>query len=374
MLDKESGLLLSGNFGDWLAVFKMDNALASSSFFVRNLNVAAATARAIGLESDADKYEALAQSIGQAFVNQWWDAKTQRFRTSQGYQPALAIPLFAGICGSVVNISEACGQALVNITIQGECSGMHVHDSVPACLHAMHVTGGIMGAEALLPALSMAGRSDIALAVALQNDFPSWAAMTHDGSGTLWERWDGDLRDAEGSSRNHVMLSSVRTWAGVAVAGLSALAPAWSSVLIAPDWRIVHSDLNNISSSSCSVFAPAGTISTSWAASPPGGTGGKIIRLVISLPPGVTGVACVPCLDCSAAVITESATMVWNGSSGYVAGVAGIRSAKLQQAALLVNWALVYPGAAALDRAGTTANMATCFEIDSGDYAFESDQ
>ncbi len=66
--------------------------------------------------------------------------------------------------------------------------------------------------------------------------------------------------------------------------------------------------------------------------------------------------------------------MVWNGSSGYVAGVAGIRSAKLQQAALLVKWALVYPGAAALGRAGTTGVMAACFEIDSGDYAFESDQ
>ncbi len=376
LLDHQTGLLTNGNFGDWLAVLKVDNGLVSNAFFVRNLNVAAAAARAIGLESDAAKYDALAKTVSQAYVKQWWNATAQRFQTMQGLQTALALPLFAGICGAS-NISAACARALADVTVQGECQRPDDDASAPSCLYPMHVTGGIMGAEALLPALSMAGHGGIALAVALQTHFPSWAAMTRDGGGTLWEKWDGDLSDPEGSSRNHVMFASVRTWAGAAVAGLSPLVPGWSSVLVAPDWRIVHSNTSNISTSSCSVFAPAGTISTSWSASSPtshaSDAGEIIVRVVASLPPTVSGVVCVPCFDCHTAIITESSVVVWNGSSGFVPGVSGIRSADLQSASSLVNWRLVYPGAGAAVAAEDTNALSTCFQIDSGSYAFLSE-
>ncbi len=373
LLDEQTGLLTNGNFGDWLAVLKVDNDLVSNAFFVRNLNVAAAAARVIGLESDAAKYDALAKSVSQAYVKQWWNATAQRFQTAQGLQTALALPLFAGICGAS-NISAACGRALADITVHGECQRPYGDTSAFSCLYPMHVTGGIMGAEALLPALSMAGYGGIALAVALQTQFPSWAAMTRDGSGTLWERWDGDLSDPEGSSRNHVMFASVRTWAGAAVAGISPLAPGWSSVLVAPDWRIVHSNTNNVSTASCSVFAPAGTVSTSWSSSSQtshaNDTGHTIVRVVASLPPTVSGIVCVPCFDCRTAIITESSVMVWNGSSGFVPGVSGIRSADLQSASSLVNWPLIYPGAGAAIVGEHTAALSTCFEIDSGSYVF----
>ena len=354
-------------------MFKVDNPLASSSFFVRNLNVAAAAARALGLEPDAVKYEELSKTISVAFVKRWWNALTQRFETAHGLQSSVALPLFTGICGAS-NISVSCARALAEITIQGECLASHYHAPSSTCFHAMHVTGGILGAEALLPALSMAGRGDIAIAVALQTDFPSWAAMA--GSGTLWEKWDGDLSDPEGSSRNHVMFSSIRTWAGVAVGGLSALVPGWSSVLIAPDWRIVHSHSGSINASSCSVFSPAGAISTSWSVSPPTAprseTGDKIVRVTASLPPTVSGIVCVPCLDCSTATISESGATVWNGSSGFVAGVEGVLSASLQRPRFLVKWTLAYPGSGVPVDNGEIDAPSTCFEVDSGDYLFVS--
>ncbi len=379
MLDKETGLLLKGNFGDWLAVFKVDTVLVSSSFFVRNLNTAASIARVLGYHADAAKYETLAGAVSRAFIKQLWNSTAYRFQTSQGFQSAMALPLMAGICGIAAgpDVSAACAQAIVDITIQGECSASRDPVFDATCPHSMHVTGGIMGAEALLPALSMAGRSDIALAVALQSDYPSWAAMTHDGSGTLWERWDGDLGDPEGSSRNHVMFSSVRTWAGVVVAGLSALQPGWASALVAPDWHILHSDSLNISSASGSCFAPAGTVSTSWSTSRQtvrhNAQDHKSVRVAASFPPSVAGVVCVPCFACSSAVITESSTVVWNGSSGFQPGVEGVRSAALRYAHLLVEWPLAYPGAGASIATGDAGSLSTCFEVDSGDYLFESD-
>jgi len=381
LLDKDTGLLLTGNFGDWLAVFKVDSALVSSSFFVRNLNTVAAAARVLGYDADAERYEGWARAIGDAFIKQWWDSSLQRFKTAHGFQTSIALPLFAGICSSASeqNISTACARAVADVTIQGECpaatceSGMC---SEQACFYPLHVTGGIMGAEALLPALSMAGRSDVALAVALQPNFPSWSAMTRDGSGTLWELWDGALVDPEGSSRNHVMFSSVRTWAGVAVAGLSALHPGWTAALVAPDWRIVHSASNNISSAGSSVVTPAGIISASWSSSSQNlrhkTTAGSSVRVIASLPPPVSGIVCVPCFNCASAIITESSSIVWNGSSGFQPGVAGIRAAELQQAALLVRWSLAYPGAGASIAGGDGGGLSACFEVDSGSYLFES--
>jgi hypothetical protein len=378
LLDKDSGLLLTGNFGDWLAVFKVDNQLVSSSFFVRNLNTAAAAARALGLEADAETFESMRRAISAAFVKSWWNSTTLRFDTAHGFQASVALPLFAGICGSSlpINISQSCAQAIADITMQGECqvkrdSGDSTAD--PDCHHRMHITGGIMGAEALPPALSMAGHGDLALVVALQRDYPSWAAMTRDGSGSLWERWDGDLSDPEGSSRNHVMFSSLRTWAGVAVAGLSALSPGWSVALVAPDWRIVHSGLSNISTASCSVVAPAGVISTSWSSSSSGFSAERSVRVVASLPPTVSGIICVPCFDCSSAIITESAEIVWNGSSGFQPGVHGIRSAAIRNSNLLVNWSLAYPGAGESIAPDGHSLLSVCFDVDSGDYLFKSD-
>jgi hypothetical protein len=359
-------------------VFKVDNALVSSSFFVRNLNVVAAAARILGFNSDADKYEGLARAISQAFVKQWWNSTAMRFKTSQGFQSSLALPLLSGICSvsSESNFTQACARAMSDITIEGECHSTQDHDTTPTCLYPMHVTGGIMGAEALLPALSIAGRDDLALAVALQTDFPSWAAMTHDGSGALWERWDGDLNDPDGSSRNHVMFSSIRTWAGVAAAGLSTLVPGWSSVLVAPAWNIVHSTLASITNASCSVSSPAGKIYASWTTSSlpvsSGATGDKNIRVVASLPPSVSGIICVPCFNCHAANITESSMIVWRGSSGFQPGVAGIKSAKLRQANLLVNWSLAYPGAGSPIDTGEKGSLSVCFDVDNGHYLFES--
>ena len=122
-------------------MFKVDNPLASSSFFVRNLNVAAAAARALGLEPDAVKYEELSKTISVAFVKRWWNAVTQRFETAHGLQSSVALPLFTGICGAS-NISVSCARALAEITIQGECLASHYHAPSSTCFHAMHVTGG----------------------------------------------------------------------------------------------------------------------------------------------------------------------------------------------------------------------------------------
>ena len=49
-----------------------------------------------------------------------------------------------------------------------------------------------------------------------------------------------------------------------------------------------------------------------------------------------------------------------------------MRSADLREARLLVKWSLAYPGAGEPIATGDGV-LSTCFDVDSGDYVFESD-
>ena len=55
----------------------------------------------------------------------------------------------------------------------------------------------------MLQALVIAGRGDIALAMAMRDEKPSWGYMVKQGPGTIWETWDDTS-----NSHNHPMFTS----------------------------------------------------------------------------------------------------------------------------------------------------------------------
>jgi alpha-L-rhamnosidase len=68
--------------------------------------------------------------------------------------------------------------------------------------NAMHTTSGIIGIRCTLEALSQEGRSDIALAMALVDTYPSYGYMVtnqYEPATTIWELWDSD-REGPGMS------------------------------------------------------------------------------------------------------------------------------------------------------------------------------
>jgi len=106
----------------------------------------------------------------------------------------------------------------------GDTAGFVARCLVPAIVaNKTHVDTGIISTKFLMPLLSRAGRSDLALELALNEDFPSWAAMALVfNESTITEHWD-PVSNPSGngmSSRNHPAFGSVGSWLYQALLGV----------------------------------------------------------------------------------------------------------------------------------------------------------
>ncbi|MEV6103913.1 family 78 glycoside hydrolase catalytic domain [Streptomyces sp. NPDC051940] len=103
-----------------------------------------------------------------------------------------------------------------------------------------HLSTGFLGVDGLLPALTEAGRSDIAYRLLQHEDYPSWGYEIGKGATTVWERWnsinpDGSFNDVGMNSFNHYAYGAVGEWMYRTMAGVSAAEPGYRKVLIAPE-------------------------------------------------------------------------------------------------------------------------------------------
>jgi alpha-L-rhamnosidase len=139
-----------------------------------------------------------------------------------GQQTELALPLWLGI----VPASARAGvvQALVVDAID---------------THKGHVTTGIVGVRAIFEALSMNGRTDIALQLACGTTYPSFGWMVtnpDEPATTLWEQFGASTLagDQGDSSRNHIMFGTISAWYWKYLLGVTPLSPGFGRVSIAP--------------------------------------------------------------------------------------------------------------------------------------------
>ena len=84
---------------------------------------------------------------------------------------------------------------------------------------------GFVGTPHILHALSENGRTDIAYALLLQENFPSWLYSVKLGATTMWEHWDGinkegDMWSASMNSFNHYAYGAVADWLYEVAAGI----------------------------------------------------------------------------------------------------------------------------------------------------------
>jgi alpha-L-rhamnosidase len=140
-----------------------------------------------------------------------------------------------------------------------------------------HLDTGAIGTKWLLPVLTDAGYSDVALAVARQTTAPSWGAWRAAGATSTFEHWDLAAR-----SHGHYFLGTVDDWLTGSVAGLRPMEPGWKRFLVAP------AVCGPVGSASCSVRTPYGTAAVEWRAD------GDDVRLTVVVPPGTSADARLP--------------------------------------------------------------------------------
>ena len=252
---------LGNNYGDWLSVgADTPRALVAGAYRIRSVDLLGAAAHALGRHEDAARYRRTAQQLRELFVETFVDDDDRvQGSTQSGYLFALAWDL----------LPEARRQnAAAHLVDEIERSGRRL-------------TTGFLGANLLCPVLERIGRPDLAVALLLQREFPSWGYSIDRGATTIWERWDG-WTEAAGfqaiamNSFNHYSLGSVGEWLYRSIGGIDQAygSVGYHTVRIAP---LVVPELSPVKTW---LETPRGRVEVEWRVDT------TEVRLRVEIPPG----------------------------------------------------------------------------------------
>jgi alpha-L-rhamnosidase len=194
------------DYGDWLSIgAETPKELIGTAYFARSAQIVAESLGVLGRESEAEKYRELAAEVRGAFIAKYLDGQGRVMGNTQ--------------CGDLLALrfglvpEELRGAVVRHLVADIEAKGWHL-------------STGFVGVGQLLPALTDAGRPDLAYRLLVQDTFPSWLFSVRHGATTIWERWDGWTPergvhpDASMNSFNHYSLGSCGQWLFEGVAGI----------------------------------------------------------------------------------------------------------------------------------------------------------
>ncbi|MFI7394918.1 family 78 glycoside hydrolase catalytic domain [Streptomyces tendae] len=241
--DSTGHIRSAGGYLDWLNLDDQTPAdVLDTAFVAKSTREFAQMAAAIGRDDDAAAYQRRHEAIRSA------------------YQAA-----FIGADGTVKGDSQTSYiLTLTNDLVPADRRAAVVDRFVETLKRRdYHLSTGFLGVDGLLPALTRAGRSDIAYRLLQHEDYPSWGYEIGKGATTVWERWnsinpDGSFNDVGMNSFNHYAYGAVGEWMYRTMAGVSAAEPGYRKVLIDPEpgEGIDHVDFSH--------ETPYGTVRSAW--------------------------------------------------------------------------------------------------------------
>lgn len=261
-------------FGDWLdpasppddpGAARADPGVVATACAYRTLSTVARAAEVVGESGDAERFAALASRVRDAFRAHYVTEGIVRSDCETVYALALVFDLLADD--------------------DRERAGNRLADLVAASDH--RISTGFAGTPYVLDALADSGHSDVAFALLMQTESPSWLRPVTLGATTIWERWDsllpdGTVNPGEMTSFNHYALGAVADFLHRRIAGIAPLAPGYREISIAP---LVGGGLTW---AEASLDAPVGTIRVRWELD------GTAVRLEADIPRDCTAVIEVP--------------------------------------------------------------------------------
>lgn len=199
-----------------MAWFMEDKGEVGTAYLYRSAATLARIAQVLGRAEEASKYEAISDSVREAWRAAYLRADGTTATDSQAsYVRALSFGLLP---------EEARGHAanrLVELIREED----------------MHLGTGFLSTGDLLPVLVEAGLANVAYELLMRRSAPSWLNMVDKGASTIWESWEGI--DDEGNahdSLNHYSKGTVLRFLHEYTLGLrqDPGSVAWRSVIIAP--------------------------------------------------------------------------------------------------------------------------------------------
>ena len=233
-----SGMTAWG-LGDWVPVKSVSPVdLTSSTYYFVDVTILAKAAKLFGRSADHTKYTALAAKIKNAINAKYLNKVTGVY--GKGLQTELAAPLYWGIVPQQLK-----QQVAFNLAKRIEADNFHLDV-------------GILGAKAILNALSENGYADVAYKIASQETYPSWGWWIVNGATTLYENWDISAKND--ISLNHIMFGEIGAWLYKGLGGIKPdeAEPGFKNVLLHPDF------VAGLDSFEAKHSGPYGNIVSSW--------------------------------------------------------------------------------------------------------------
>jgi alpha-L-rhamnosidase len=226
----QDGLLFNTgfHFGDWVALDAKEgsyfgatpNDLSATAYYAYSTELLAKSARILGQEEDAKKYEKLRRDIGDAYAREFF---TPKGRLAARTQTAHILSLYFGLT------PEAYRKRTVDTLVELIAEQNN------------HLATGFLGTPYICRVLAENAHLDLAYELLLKEDFPSWLYQITKGATTIWEHWDGMKPDGtmwspDMNSFNHYAYGAVCDWVFSTVGGLDTdeERPGFSRSIIKP--------------------------------------------------------------------------------------------------------------------------------------------
>ena len=231
--------LTTWGLGDWVPVKSVSPVeLTSSVYYYTDASILAKAAKILGKQADFVKYSALANKIKNAINAKYLNTETGIY--GKGLQTELSVPLYWNVVPQNLK-----GKVAANLAQRVAADNYHLDV-------------GILGAKAILSALSDNGYPDVAYRIASQETFPSWGWWMVNGATTLYENWKIDAKSD--ISLNHIMFGEIGAWLYKGIAGIHPDQdhPGFKNVLLQPHFV---AGLNEFTATH---DGPYGKITSSW--------------------------------------------------------------------------------------------------------------
>ncbi|WP_455502900.1 family 78 glycoside hydrolase catalytic domain [Blautia sp.] len=224
----ENGLWQTGfQYGDWLALDKEESAdrtgatdkyMIANAYYLYVTELVKKTAEVLGKAEEAAKYGNLYETTLDAFQREYY---TETGRIVSETQTGAILSLYFNLA------REKDRKRILNTLITNIAN------------HKNHLATGFVGTPYICHTLSENGEHELAAALFMKEDYPSWLYAVNMGATTIWERWnsikpDGTFDESGMNSLNHYAYGSVGDWMYRKIAGLSQLEPGYKKFQVKP--------------------------------------------------------------------------------------------------------------------------------------------
>lgn len=225
---KPDGTLDHCIYGDWVDTASIgansrnfgatSRPLMGTAYFYRNCRIVQRAAALLGKADDERRFGQLADRVGKAFNDRFFDPKTNRYESNT--QCSYVLPLAFDLVPA--DRRTAVIKNLVDdIMIE----------------HKGHLSVGLIGMQWLMQVLADIGHPEVAYTIATQTDRPSWGYMLEHGATTIWERWDTDTQDGGMNGESQKILSgNFEAWCFQTIGGINydRTVPGFKHIILRP--------------------------------------------------------------------------------------------------------------------------------------------